>query len=373
LALPADPLARARYWANALREFPIQCEESFSVDRAHDSVTIRQAFQWLSWDDDWNTKHLKVAPVNPALALAYKEGFPARFSKDAFDMEIPTLHGPFYGVEETDSYEVTLPMLRYVNESATGWSNAPCFDAWQQAHASNTWDEVRTRWPSLREDFRASAHSGWASFSGTSLSPLKQAVDALGAARLAYRLGDAETYAMACDRFARELTRLVAQQRGANYFRERQPWHSMQPLDSMPFDWKPFPTNTVTSNLPPDLARIWQDAQPVARAATKPSVQKLERLIPGYAPTSFLDREEPAISAPETGLIYTLQTETRDNPATQGEPAWPKMIWPLWKTPSGAAWNFGQVAPRTNAPATVQAVPLNSTTRVLIYGNSLAR
>jgi hypothetical protein len=40
-ALPADPLARARYWASALREFPLYCEDSFSVDRAHDSVTIR--------------------------------------------------------------------------------------------------------------------------------------------------------------------------------------------------------------------------------------------------------------------------------------------------------------------------------------------
>lgn len=367
LALPADPLARARYWASALREFPVHCEESFSVDRAHDSVTIRQSFQWLSWDDDWNTKHLKVAPVSPALALAYKEGFPARFSMDALDMEIPTLHGPFYGVEKTDSYEVTLPVLRYVNETAgpgtaTGWSNSPCFDAWQQAHASNTWDEVRARWPSLRESFRANAQSGWASFSGTSFSPLEQAANALGAARLAYRLGDAETYAMACNQFARALTRLVAQQRGVNYFRERQPWHSMQALDSMPSDWKPLPTGaTAVTDLPPDWARIWQDAQPIARGAAKSSAQKFERLIPGYTPTSFLAREKPANDASETGLIYTLQTEIHE------KPVWPRMIWPLWKTPSGAAWNFGQVAPRTNAPATVQTAPLNSTTRVTTY------
>ncbi len=376
-ALPADPLARARYWASALREFPIHCEESFSVDRAHDSVTIRQNFQWLSWDDDWNTKHLKVAPVSPALALAYKESFPARFSMDAFDMEIPTLQGPFYGVEKTDSYEVTLPVLHYVNETAgtgtaTGWSNAPCFDAWQQAHASNTWDEVRTRWPSLRESFRAGTKGGWASFSGTGFSPLEQTANALGAARLAYRLGDAETYARACDHFARALTRFFAQQRGVNYFRERQPWHSMQPLVSMPPDWKPLPTGAAAvSNLPPDLARIWQDAQPITRGAAKPSVQKRERLIPGYTPTSFLAGEEPSTGVPETGLIYTLQMETRNNLATPL--AWPQMIWPLWKTPSGTAWNFGRVAPRTNAPAAVKAVPLNSTTRVVSYGNSLAR
>jgi hypothetical protein len=226
----------------------------------------------------------------------------------------------------------------------------------------------------LREGFRASTPGGWASFSGTGASPLEQVANALGAARLAYRLGDAETYAMACDRFARALTRLVAQQRGVNYFRERQPWHSMQPLDSMPSDWKPLPAGAATvSNLPSDLARIWQDAPSTARTAAKPAAQKLERLIPGYTASSFLAREKPANDASETGLIYTLQTETRDNLASPGQPAWPQMIWPLWKTPSGAAWNFGQVSPRTNAPATVQAVPLNSTTRVLIYGNSPVR
>ncbi|HEY0548646.1 MAG TPA: hypothetical protein VGF13_03535, partial [Verrucomicrobiae bacterium] len=210
------------------------------------------------------------------------------------------------------------------------------------------------------------------SFNKTGFSPLERAANTLGAARLAYRLGDAEMYALACDRFSRALTRLVAQQRGTNYFHEWQPWHSMQPLDSMPPDWGPLPAAAV-SNMPPDLARIWQDAQPVARAAAKPSVRKLERLIPGYAPTSFLASEDSSIGAPETGLIYTLQTETRDNLAMPGKPAWPRMIWPLWRTPSGAAWNFGQVAPHTHAPASVQAVQINSTTRVLIYGNSLAR
>jgi hypothetical protein len=113
-ALHADPLARARYWASALKEFPLYCEDSFSVDRGTDSVTIRQTFRWLSWDDDWKTKHWKLAPISPPLAHAFKEGFPVTFSKKPFDMEIFTPYGPLYGVEQVDSYDATLPVLRYV-------------------------------------------------------------------------------------------------------------------------------------------------------------------------------------------------------------------------------------------------------------------
>ena len=372
-ALPADPLARARYWASALREFPIACDESFSVDRAHDSVTIRQSFQWLSWNDDWETKHLKLAPVNPVLALAYKEGFPAQFSKQAFDMEIPTLHGPLYGVEGTDSYEITLPVLRYVNEtagtgSATGWSDASCFDVWQQAHASNTWDEVRAHWPRLREDFRLSAATRWMTFGNPERSPLAQVANALGAARLAYRLGDAETYTVACDQFARSLTGLAAQQRGLNYFRERQPCHSMRPLESAPlFSQSPHPN--MISNLPPDLARIWQAVQPAVREAAGRQIPQFERLIPGYSRTSFLQRLNMATTnnAPESGLVYTLKTETTDKAGTQSKPVWPQMIWPLWITSEGAEWNFGRVTTQSNMPMSLQTLRLNSTTRVFVY------
>lgn len=368
-ALPADPLARARYWASALREFPIHCEETFSVDRAHDSVTLRHTFHWLSWDDDWKTKHLKIAPVSPVLALAYKEGFPVEFSKQAFDMEIPTLHGPFYGVEETDSYDVKLPVLRYVNETAStstavGWTNAPCFEAWQQAHAGNKWDDIRTRWPLLREGFRSGASGGWATFDESGPSVLDQTANALGAARLAYRLGDAETYAAACNEFAHALTGLVAQQRGLNYFRERQPWDSMQPLDSIPIGKAPLALATI-SNLPPDLERIRQDTQ--STSATKSPAPKVERLIPGFAATAFLPHKKLKHDSPGYGLVYMLSTGNTDTSSVPARPDWPRLTWPNWKTPSGMVWNFGQIAPSTNSPAKVQIVDLSPHTRVAIY------
>ena len=70
-----DPLTRIRYWASATREFPIYCEDSFSVDRARDSVTIRSRFHWRSINDDWKTRHIKLAPLSPPLAHAAPRAF----------------------------------------------------------------------------------------------------------------------------------------------------------------------------------------------------------------------------------------------------------------------------------------------------------
>ncbi len=383
-ALPADPLARARYWASALREFPIYCEDSFSVERGHDSVVIRQSFRWLSWNDDWKTEHLKLAPLSPVLAHAYREGFPAEFSRKPFDMEIFTSFGPLYGVEKVDSYEVTLPVLRYVNETvgagarATGWSNAPCFDAWREAHAIGEWESVRSRWPALRENFQRGAFVNWTAFAGFNVSPLEQTANALGAARLAYRLGDADTYTSACARFARSLTQLCAQQRGLNYFREQQPWRSMEPIDaqeSLTFltsnGWQA--ERKKLGEIPediPDLIRIWRDTLPTSREPIKPAVgAKLERLIPGGPPSGYVsssERLETAETFVPPNLVFEFEGAVHETTATQTS-TWPRITWSDWKTPTGIAWNFGQVTASTNALLKTETIPLNRNTRVTLF------
>lgn len=385
-ALPADPLARARYWASALREFPIYCADSFSVDRARDSVTIRQSFRWLSWNDDWKTEHLKLAPLSPVLAHAHREGFPAEFSKKPFDMEIFTSFGPFYGIEKVDSYEVTLPLLRRVNEIAgagalaLGWSNAPCFDVWRQAHVSGEWDSARQRWPALREAFRQRASFNWIAFAGLDVSPLEQAANALGAARLAYRLGDADTYAAACASFARSLTQLCAQQRGLNYFREQQPWRSMEPIGVHASlvtlrlnGWQlgQEKSRAVLEGIP-DLARIWQDALPVAREPIDSrTVGEFERLIPGAPSTGFLflaeTLEATEAFAPRPNLVFEFEGAAHRSSTGNAMQTWPRLVWPDWKTPAGMPWNFGQVTASTNGPSKKETIPLNGNTRVIVY------
>ena len=127
-ALPKGPLMRVRYWASALREFPVYCEESFSVDRARGSVTIRQRFQWRAIDDDWNTKHLKLAPLSPPLALASRDQtFPVTFSGSVLDHDLFTPHGPYMGVEGADTVDATFQVLHHVNE--TEFADPPATNA----------------------------------------------------------------------------------------------------------------------------------------------------------------------------------------------------------------------------------------------------
>ena len=357
LALPADPLSRARFWASALREFPIACDESYSVDRAHDAVTLRSSFRWLSWNDDWNTEHVKLAPVNPVLALAYREDFPTQFSGKPYDMEIPTPFGPFYGVQDADAYDVTLPVLRYVHEMAdlgSGATPAPAYDAWRQAHTSSDWETARKNWPTLRTEF----------LRPPSGSPSQQTAQALGIARLAYRLGDADTYAFACAQFARALTQLAAQQRGANYFREHQPWHSMEPLPDdtklslLTTDGWLFTRTNLDRSLEtsPDLARLWRDAQPLTKnSSALASSVKLERLIPGHTATEFF--AWPENGSESRGLATLLQATLSG----------PLLYWPDWKTPAGAAWNFGLTTVTPKSISAAQEIRLNASTRVVVY------
>src|SRR5207244_78969 len=90
----------------------------FSVDRAKDTVTIRQRFDWRPIVDDWETPHLKLAPISPPLALASKDGkFPVRFSREPMDLDLSTPYGPYMGVEGVDGYDATFRLLQYVNET----------------------------------------------------------------------------------------------------------------------------------------------------------------------------------------------------------------------------------------------------------------
>lgn len=347
--LPADPLARARYWASVLKEFPVYCDDAFSVDRSTDSVILRQSFRWISWDDDWGTRHLKLAPVSPVLAHAYRAGFPAEFSKKPFDMEIFTPYGPYFGVENVDAYDVTLPVLRYVNETEAfdppntnahpsvaaalaklqgamrgkftsgdiyhydhGGLNNFCWaiqgDEWYAralpyldaptraiataslkkyfredvlvtnrfklrefpkgsgrtyyilegpgigswgvlgdagkfsanlletlaayAQFTGDWDLITERWALVKKLFVTPAETRWVGFGRDAIAELgDEAAPCLAMARLAYKAGDIDAYNYACSMFARELVHHWVKQRGAKYFREHQPWHSMEAMD----------------------------------------------------------------------------------------------------------------------------------------------
>ncbi|HUR45898.1 MAG TPA: hypothetical protein VMZ27_08510 [Candidatus Saccharimonadales bacterium] len=349
-ALPKDPLMRTRYWASAMREFPLYCEDTFSIDRAQDTVTIRQRFQWHSIRDDWNTQPLKLAPVSPALGQAsLDKTFPATFSKIPVNLEIFTPAGPCLAVENVDSYDVTLKLLQYVNETEAsdpistnvpavvqaaldklqktaqdkfrdpnkyeydhgGLNNfcwaiqgdqwyaraLPYMDAqtrsnavtslrkyfrddvlvtnrfkareypkgsgqeffilegpgigswgilgdpgkfsanmletvWAYAHYTGDWELIRERWPLIKKLFVTPAETRWAGFGRDAIAELgDEAPPCLAMARLAYKVGDMDTYNYAAQMYARELVHHFLKQKGADYFRKNQPYHSMEFMD----------------------------------------------------------------------------------------------------------------------------------------------
>ena len=184
--LPRGPLMHVRYWASALREFPTYCEETFSVDRSTDSVTIRQKMQWHSIDDDWRTKHLKLNPVSPPLGLASKSGFfPAKFSRVVMDLVMPTPSGPYMAAEGEAPLDVTFSVLQYVNERAEATN-----------YVSTGRGEVGT-W--ARWEMGEPAHY-------------------TAAAREAYRSGDVDRYNYECYLFARAFTREWFARAAPEYF-----------------------------------------------------------------------------------------------------------------------------------------------------------
>jgi hypothetical protein len=324
-----DPLTRIRYWASVLREFPIYCEDTFSVDRAKDSVTIRSRFHWRSIEDDWRTPHVKLAPLSPTLGLAARDGgFPMTFSKQWFDLGLSTPFGPYMAVEGVDAFDATFSVLQYVNETeaadmpmtnahpvvrgaferlrelavrrfdgnggnASGdrLGGSPGFiDAawearalpylgagtrsntverlrtrlldglgqagrspadtkfgadrgeglvealWAYAHFSGDWALIHEHWVKVKKLFDVPEGSSWAGFAGDGATAASgRTAGAIAFARLAYRVGDTETYQYTCSVVARELVTAFVKQRGANYFRQHQPWQSLELMDEEVF------------------------------------------------------------------------------------------------------------------------------------------
>ena len=287
-ALARDPLTRLRYWAGASREFPIYCEQTFSVDRARDELTVRSRIEWHSINDDWRTPHVKLAPVSPVLALAARDkDFPARFSKPFHDMEMPTPFGPCAGVPGADAFDVTFPWLHYVNETEVidpPDTNAHPLAARALARyreatgaelraesAPPGGDPARVGGNGLRSGAWPAPAGAWSAFGGAQeeTAGARQetggARDATGGgnratgggnqdsdraqeapacvwapavlaeARRAYRAGDLDGYNYACLGAVQALTRIWAAQRGKEFFRQQQPWHSLEWMDAEVF------------------------------------------------------------------------------------------------------------------------------------------
>ena len=93
--LPAVVTARCDWWARALTRFPYAVHETYIIDHQSGSVDVRDAYDYMPFEDDWHTVPLVTAPLSPSLAVAKLGGFPITVSGTLTDCACPTLFGPY--------------------------------------------------------------------------------------------------------------------------------------------------------------------------------------------------------------------------------------------------------------------------------------
>jgi len=114
--LPGEVLRQCRLWSQKLRDYPLSVRETFSSDPERDVLSIRQEFEWASFEDDWKSPPVKAAPVPPMLAVALGGNIPVTFSRGAkkaepVDYNFMDIPGKAMGVEGADTYEFQISGL----------------------------------------------------------------------------------------------------------------------------------------------------------------------------------------------------------------------------------------------------------------------
>jgi hypothetical protein len=255
---------------------------------------------------------------------------------------------------------------------------------WAYAHYAGDPAVVKEHWSLIRRWFTTPAMTTWASLGRQGAEAGGEDVaTALAYARLAYLAGDLDAYHFGCLVYARERTLDEMRQRGATWFREQQPWHSMEPLDETVrlthvegglVGWKLAEAEAETVNLSPTgLTPVevggssWPEAMIQAWATLRSQgPHRSERLIPGAPaspPTMGLTR---SVAGPNPHLLQHV-----DVGADEGEdaPRWPRVEWGgEWRTPTGDRWNFGEVR---NGGGGMEAAALTQPTATAVTWNTV--
>lgn len=108
--LPASVQNRIRLSLNFALNFPVACEEIFSIDRAKQQIDIINVFRFERIRDEWNT------PVRDYAFLPALSGFMAQEKRMVVpaepltDFGIPTYHGPLTGILGKAAIRYSLPL-----------------------------------------------------------------------------------------------------------------------------------------------------------------------------------------------------------------------------------------------------------------------
>jgi len=104
---------------------------------------------------------------------------------------------------------------------------------WCYAYYTGDWDLIRERWDTILKLFVTPRECRWRGFGRDAIAEMgDEAALALCLARMAYQIGDMDTYAYAAYIYTRECVHLWVKTKPecAEWFRGLQPWHSVEPM-----------------------------------------------------------------------------------------------------------------------------------------------
>jgi len=129
-SLDGDVVDRCRKWARRAKAMPILASESYKIEEDGD-VTVRQEFDYVEIEDQWNSPTEHLAPIPPVISLVRKYGFGVKLSDESCEFEIVTHSGPYKGIPGSRKLEFTIPSLdKYIGEVvAADESKNAAFDA----------------------------------------------------------------------------------------------------------------------------------------------------------------------------------------------------------------------------------------------------
>lgn len=110
---PTDAVREADFWTRASAAYPVATDETFSLDDAKRTVTIRDAYRYKEIRDAWGTKPLTLAPAPPVTALAAANGYPVQWRSELVRSPLATLLGPYAYVPGRQlTYTIPTPSAR---------------------------------------------------------------------------------------------------------------------------------------------------------------------------------------------------------------------------------------------------------------------
>jgi hypothetical protein len=258
---------------------------------------------------------------------------------------------------------------RVVHRSGTGAKlAADLLEAlWAYVHFTADWELVKERWPRVRMLLRIPAETSWAGFGQEARgAPNEGHGPSIALARLAYGVGDVDTYNYACYLAAHELIQHSVEQVGVDYFRRYQPWSSKQFLSNETAAVLVQAASSGPAFGPP--CGVIASCLAVLRSNQPP---RWERLIPDGEPSPFVAGLEREIAGPRCLLLQDIRLH--DVPITSTQPhqgtIWPEIIWGEdRKSPRAEHWSFGWVFPGNDLSAAKrETMSLNWNTQILVF------